>query len=213
PPTDALLKRLPAPRNASLINFQMWRMIFGQAFFQVVINLLLIHLGPAIFHLPDTAEGAAVLRTMVFNSFVFLQIFNELNCRRIDDTLNVFENIHRDYGFLIVQVVVVAAQILIVTFGGLAFGTVPLTGVQWMSTVFIGSLSLPVGLILRLSPDFSRCLGLESAHDQERRPEVTRASLRWEAAAGDMHKIVQTRRRMSIYGAVRRLPKRSATYA
>ncbi|RKP37646.1 PMCA-type calcium-translocating P-type ATPase [Dimargaris cristalligena] len=209
PPTEELLKRLPAPRNASLINYQMWRMIFGQAIFQVLINLLLIHLGPAVFHLPNSPQGDQILRTMVFNSFVFLQVFNELNCRRIDDTLNVFENLHRDYGFLLVQVAVVGAQALIVTFGGMAFGTVPLTAGQWAATVFIGSLSLPVGLMLRLSPDFSSCLGLESAHDQEHRPQVTRGGLRWETAIGDIQSIQRAQRRMSIFTKVRRAPLRS----
>ncbi|KAJ1656868.1 plasma membrane calcium [Dispira simplex] len=212
PPTDALLKRFPAPRNASLINFQMWRMIFGQAAFQVVINMVLIHLGPLIFHLPDNAYGDVVLRTMVFNAFVFLQIFNELNCRRIDDTLNVFQNLSRDHGFLLVQVVVVGAQVLIVNYGGLAFGTVPLTYEQWLATVFIGSLSLPVGLILRLSPDLSHCLGLESAQDQEHRPQVTKASLRLGNAMHTVHQIgkVQTQTH-SVFQAVRRA-KRQPTY-
>ncbi|KAJ1927448.1 plasma membrane calcium [Tieghemiomyces parasiticus] len=209
PPTDDLLKRMPAPRNASLINFQMWRMIFGQALFQVTINLLLIHLGPLVFHLPSNAAGQAVLRTMVFNSFVFLQVFNELNCRRIDETLNVFQNLQHDYGFLLVQVVVVATQALIINYGGLAFGTVPLSLSHWAATVFIGSLSLPVGLIIRLSPDFSHCLGLESAEDQQHRPQVTRGSLRWEAAIDDIRSISRARHNISVFAAIRRAPTRT----
>ncbi|KAJ1939587.1 plasma membrane calcium, partial [Linderina macrospora] len=72
-PTDEVLERPPQQRNSALITFEMWRMIIGQAIFQVVINLLLLNYGHEIFHLPYTDAGLAQLRTMVFNSFVFLQ--------------------------------------------------------------------------------------------------------------------------------------------
>ncbi|RUS24287.1 P-type ATPase [Jimgerdemannia flammicorona] len=81
PPTDDLLERKPAPKRAHLINYRMAKMIVGQAIFQIGINLFLINLGGAIFHLDNKAHGKAVLKTIIFNTFVFLQIFNEINCR------------------------------------------------------------------------------------------------------------------------------------
>lgn len=81
PPTDELLNRSPAPKRAHLINYRMAKLIVGEAIFQIGINLFLIHLGAAIFHLEHNAHGEAVLKTIVFNTFVFLQIFNEINCR------------------------------------------------------------------------------------------------------------------------------------
>ncbi|KAJ2766257.1 plasma membrane calcium, partial [Coemansia nantahalensis] len=51
-PTDSILERPPQQRNSALITFEMWRMIIGQASFQVVINMLLLSHGLEIFHLP-----------------------------------------------------------------------------------------------------------------------------------------------------------------
>ncbi|KAJ2726235.1 plasma membrane calcium [Coemansia sp. Benny D115] len=193
-PTDAVLGRPPQQRNSALITFEMWRMIIGQALFQVTINLLLLNHGLDIFHLPHTPSGTAVLRTMVFNSFVFLQVFNQINCRRIQPhEFNVFANIHRDTGFILVQVFIIAAQWLIVTYGGIAFSTVPLTGVQWLGTLFIGVLSLPVGLLIRFLPDLSACFGLESANSpaQQHLPEVSAARMRMEASVKDVQYAVK----------------------
>ncbi|KAI1321774.1 Calcium-transporting ATPase 10, plasma membrane-type [Mortierella claussenii] len=89
---------------------------------------------------------------MIFNTFVFLQVLNELNCRRIDDTLNVFKNMHNNKIFILVQATVISAQFMIVQFGGQAFRTAPLTAHQWLLTILIDLLSLPVGLFLRLLP-------------------------------------------------------------
>ncbi|KAJ2364175.1 plasma membrane calcium, partial [Coemansia sp. RSA 2610] len=193
-PTDAVLARPPLQRNSALITFEMWRMIIGQAAFQLGINLLLLNHGLDIFHLPASPHGTAVLRTMVFNAFIFLQVFNQINCRRIQPTeFNVFANIHNDTGFLLVQLFIVVAQWLIVTYGGVAFSTVPLTGAQWAGTVFIGLLSLPVGLFIRMLPDLSACFGLESANSaaQQHRPEVSTARMRMEASVKDVQYAVR----------------------
>ncbi|KAI8321291.1 PMCA-type calcium-translocating P-type ATPase [Martensiomyces pterosporus] len=193
-PTDEVLDRPPQQRNSALITFEMWRMIIGQAVFQVVINMLLLNHGLEIFHLPRSDEGLAVLRTMVFNAFVFLQVFNQINCRRIQPhEFNVFANLHNDTGFLLVQLFIVSAQWLIVTFGGIAFSTVSLTAEQWAGTLFIGVLSLPVGLFLRTLPDFSACFGLESAESsaQQHLPEVSTTRMRMESSIRDVQRAVK----------------------
>lgn len=53
-------------------------MILAQAVFQIVINLLLLTNGGAILHL-DTSNpnDYATLTTFIFNTFVFMQLFNE----------------------------------------------------------------------------------------------------------------------------------------
>ncbi|KAJ1933322.1 plasma membrane calcium, partial [Linderina pennispora] len=199
-PTDEVLDRPPQQRNSALITFEMWRMIIGQAIFQVAINLLLLNYGHEIFHLEYTDAGLAQLRTMVFNSFVFLQVFNQVNCRRIQPhEFNVFANIHNDTGFLLVQVVVIGVQWLIVEFGGIAFSTTSLSADQWLGTLFIGVLSLPVGFFLRTLPDFSACFGLESAESpaQQHLPEVSTTRMRVESSIRDVQRAVR------FFGAIR----------
>ncbi|KAF9114263.1 hypothetical protein BGX27_011314 [Mortierella sp. AM989] len=187
PPSEEVLKRQPTAKSAPLINITMWKMILGQAIFQVVINLYLLQYGAQLFRLHDkkghvTPAHYAVLRTMIFNCFVFLQVFNELNCRRIDDSINIFKNLHNNKIFILVQFIVVGGQFIIVQFGGQAFKTVPLTSGQWLVTVLIGSLSLPIGLILRLLPSQIIPEAIATHQSEARAPLVSSGQLRWEGA-------------------------------
>lgn len=78
PPTESLLDRMPESKKSPLITIPMWKMILAQAVFQIVINLLLLTNGGAILHL-DTSNpnDYATLTTFIFNTFVFMQLFNE----------------------------------------------------------------------------------------------------------------------------------------
>ncbi|KAF9115112.1 hypothetical protein BGW39_003140, partial [Mortierella sp. 14UC] len=93
------------------------------------------------------------LDTMVFNTFVFLQIFNEVNCRRLDNHLNIFAGIQRNNYFIVIFIIMVVFQIIIVQFGGAAFDTEKLGGIQWLICLLLGLLSIPVGVIIRLIPE------------------------------------------------------------
>jgi Ca2+-transporting ATPase len=182
-PTQDMLLRPPENKRSPLITHCMWKMIIGESLFQVIINFVLLFAGPYIFSnwLPTLKEHGGVmssgpthnkellrqfdnektlLKTMVFNTFVFLQIFNEINCRRIDNRLNVFAGIHRNAYFICIFIFIVIAQFVIVTFGGDAFKTVKLNAAQWGVCILLGFLSLPLGMILRLIPDslFAACL-------------------------------------------------------
>ncbi|KAI1293186.1 hypothetical protein EDD11_008498 [Mortierella claussenii] len=191
PPSQEVLKRQPTSKTAPLINFNMWKMIFGQAIFQIAINLALLKFGATLFHLqsPDGTTSRAhlaTLRTMIFNTFVFLQVFNELNCRRIDDSINVFKNLYNNKIFILVQLIVIGGQYVIVQFGGQAFKTVPLTLNQWLITLAIGSLSLPVGLVLRLLPSSLIPEAVISHKSEAREPLVSTGRLRWEGATNQL---------------------------
>lgn len=75
-PTPEILNRKPTPKSASLISLNMWKMIIGQAIFQLVVTFVLYFAGGNIFGY-TTALEVKELRTMVFNTFVWMQIFNE----------------------------------------------------------------------------------------------------------------------------------------
>ncbi|KAF9198249.1 hypothetical protein BGZ49_000961 [Haplosporangium sp. Z 27] len=191
-PTKDLLDRYPTSKKASLVTLRMWKMIIGQAIFQIILSLSLLHYGADLFWLKSddgtiTPENFMTLRTIIFNIFVFLQVFNEINCRRIDGTLNVFKNLKHDKVFIIVQAFVVIGQFVIVQFGGQAFKTRPLSLGHWLVTVLIGSLSLPVGFCLRLLP--ARLIPeacLPAQVPEEHQPLLNFGQLRWEGASNQM---------------------------
>ncbi|KAI9251295.1 PMCA-type calcium-translocating P-type ATPase [Helicostylum pulchrum] len=148
PPTEELLDRAPEPRSSPLITFKMWKMIIGQAIFQIVVTLVLLYSDILHYEAEDP-----ILKTIVFNTFVFCQIFNEINCRRIDSNLNVFHNIFANKFFIFIFFLCVFLQCIIVNFGGNAFQVVPIDGVGWAISICVGVLALPIGVIIRLIPD------------------------------------------------------------
>jgi Ca2+-transporting ATPase len=148
PPTRSLLDRKPDPKSAPLITLRMWKMIIGQAIYQLVVTLVLYFAGHGILGYPDEQMDA-----LVFNSFVWMQIFNALNNRRLDNRFNVFEGITHNLFFVGILCIMIGGQTMIVFVGGVAFSVVRLNGPQWGISIVLGFLSLPIGVIVRLIPD------------------------------------------------------------
>jgi len=48
----------------------------------------------------DPDIGPSRHLTFLFNTFVFLQLFNEFNCRRIHDEFNIFEGLWGNWLFI-----------------------------------------------------------------------------------------------------------------
>lgn len=55
--------------------------------------------------------------TMIFNTFVLMQLFNEINSRKIHDEWNIFDGIQRTYLFISIWVAQFVVQILMVQIG------------------------------------------------------------------------------------------------
>jgi len=149
PPALSLLDRRPYKRDASLINLPMWRNILVQASFQLGLLIFLLRRGPSIF---GCEEGSTHHFTILFNAFVFCQLFNEFNAREIGDVFNPFKKLSSSPMFLGVIGATTFAQWCIVQFGGEFTQTVPLTIEEWKITFLMGSTSIPVGFLMRLIP-------------------------------------------------------------
>jgi Ca2+-transporting ATPase len=85
PPAPSILDRQPDKKTAGLINTRMAKMIIGQAICQLAITLVLNFAGASLlgYDVGSTNEEfakheATRLKTLIFNTFVWLQIFNEL---------------------------------------------------------------------------------------------------------------------------------------
>lgn len=148
PPTEKILDRPPQPKSAPLITVNMWKMIIGQAIFQLTATLILHYAGPQILGYSEVE-----LDTMVFNTFVWMQIFNEFNNRRLDNKFNIFEGVHRNKFFIGINCIMVGAQIAIVFVGGTAFSITSINGVQWAICILLAFVSLPWAIVVRLFPD------------------------------------------------------------
>lgn len=226
-PTPELLQRRPYKRTASLISWPMYRNIIFQAFFQLLMLLLLLFQGAQWF---DVSKGIGCVdykvksynqrwdlgnreispwgtfacndfntycdgeglecfeekrvlmgngtayhlamsdledfdskcleckkedythNTIIFNTFIFCQVFNEYNARSIFDEWNAFKNIQHNPIFILITLITIGFQIILVNFGGDFLKTTPLSIEQWLITVALGAISLPMGIFMRLFP-------------------------------------------------------------
>ena len=84
PPTPELLERKPSKRTEHIISIPMAKMIIGQAIYQIIVCMLIYIQGKVWFR-PELEGSDEVKLTsaLLFNTFVFCQIFNEVNCRSI----------------------------------------------------------------------------------------------------------------------------------
>lgn len=102
PASEGLLDRKPDKKTAPLFSVDMLKMILFQSVYQIIITLIFHFLGNNILGLSQSSQNDLVIQTLVFNAFVFAQIFNSVNCRRLDKKLNIFEGLSRNYYFIII---------------------------------------------------------------------------------------------------------------
>mmetsp|Transcript_15651 Transcript_15651/g.38981 ORF Transcript_15651/g.38981 Transcript_15651/m.38981 type:complete len:1717 (-) Transcript_15651:132-5282(-) len=143
-PTDAMLDLPPCSVEQPLINSTVAKHILGQSAFQLVTLYFLVFHGQEMLSVDDVT-----CHTIVFNTFVFMQLFNQLNCRKIRDETDVFEGLDHHLLFCGILGAEVVMQALIVQYGGHAFQTVPLSASQWALCLGLGSLTLGVRAGLR----------------------------------------------------------------
>ncbi|TMS39297.1 hypothetical protein L596_005845 [Steinernema carpocapsae] len=136
-PTEDLLKRKP------YISRTMSKNILGHALYQLVVLFVLIFYGEHLFGI-DSGRWAALHAppsqhfTIVFNTFVMMTLFNEINARKIHGERNVFQGIFSNPIYYIIWIGTMIAQVLIVQFGGRWFSTAALNIEQWLWCLAFG---------------------------------------------------------------------------
>jgi len=83
-----------------------------------------------------------------------MQIFNFLNARKIEDELNIFENIFASSMFIAIVILIVLLQILCIFFGNRAMACSPhgLSFEQWMWSLGVGIIGIPWGTCIKMMP-------------------------------------------------------------
>ncbi|XP_062276418.1 plasma membrane calcium-transporting ATPase 1-like isoform X8 [Scomber scombrus] len=157
PPTEALLLRNPYGRNKPLISRTMMKNILGHGVYQLTVIFTLLFAGERIFDI-DSGRNAPLHAppsehyTIVFNTFVLMQLFNELNARKIHGERNVFEGVFNNPIFCSIVMGTFFIQFFIVQFGGKPFSCVSLTPEHWLWCVFLGIGSLLWGQLVSSVP-------------------------------------------------------------
>jgi Ca2+ transporting ATPase len=121
PPTEALLKRKPYGRTKSIISPLMMRNILGQSLYQLVIMFSILYFGQyfldiestvvKIQHDPYAENELSEQFTLVFNAFVLMTLFNEINSRKLHGERNIFKGIFQNPLFYCIWIGSFGAQV------------------------------------------------------------------------------------------------------
>lgn len=107
----------------------------------------------------SNANGGTVHMSLIFNVFVIYTLFNQVNCRMIDDSLNIFKRVGRSFLFIIITLVELGLQVLIVCLGKSIFHVANngLTGEQWGICIGFSAITFVVSMIIKFLP-FEKCI-------------------------------------------------------
>ncbi|GAX19347.1 hypothetical protein FisN_4Lu447 [Fistulifera solaris] len=158
PPLESLLQKPPVNRTDSMITNHMLANMLGQAAYQVIVVMVLLFKGPDIFdgmeagHILYEDDINSVHYTLIFNSFVWMQLFNEINCRNLKGEFNVFSGLFNNPLFYGIWITTAVLQALIVEFGSIAFKVAD-DGLElkyWIVSMVLGLGAFPVYQIIHL---------------------------------------------------------------
>ncbi|PIN12745.1 Calcium transporting ATPase [Handroanthus impetiginosus] len=103
-PTKELMEKRPVGRTEPLISNVMWRNLLAQALYQIAFK------GESILGVSEKVND-----TVIFNTFVLYQVFNEFNARKLEKK-NVFEGIYGNKLFSGIIAATVVLQVVMVEF-------------------------------------------------------------------------------------------------
>jgi len=165
PPKDSLLERAPVNRSQHMITKRMFANMLGQATYQITVIMILLFAGPDILnidpgHLVEKDDGLyegwekenSTHYTLIFNSFVWMQLFNEVNCRNLKGEINVFKGILNNPIFCSILLITSILQVIMVEKGSFAMHVAKdgLSWNYWLLSLILGIGSLPVQQIINL---------------------------------------------------------------
>ena len=140
-PHRNLMNHLPIERDRPVITQFMWFSIIVTGTFFILGGLLQME---TAFLGGTTPEE---INTVFFAAFVIAAVWNGINCRALDGKMPPF--FKGNPTFFVVMGFIVLAQILIVQYGGLVFGTVPLAPDIWIKIIILSASVLLVGFAIR----------------------------------------------------------------
>jgi Ca2+ transporting ATPase len=183
PPTPDLLNRMPYSRNQPLISKRMAVNILGHAAYQMVMIFGMLwgpslvpcykqcwtiddpknvtQVAGTVFQLgvaPNDKWDGGVANpsehfTVIFNAFVMMQIFNEINARKIHGERSVFKGIFDNPLFYGIVIGTLVAQVLIIEMAGVVFACTGLSVAQWTFCTCVGLFELIWQQVICFCPD------------------------------------------------------------
>jgi len=161
PPTEALLERPPVNRNDSIVTARMMLNIGGMAVYEVGLMCFLLWVYEWIPDL-EAYDGDVITGkksrhyTILFNTFVLLQVCNEYNSRFLRGEWQIWRGLTKNPLFLIISVGTMLVQVILVQIASpvmsypLKIHPEGLTFVQWLICLAFATGTFVVQQLLNL---------------------------------------------------------------
>jgi Ca2+-transporting ATPase len=145
-PSNDLLAKQPVGRSEPLITRIMWRNLIAQALYQIAILLVLQFKGRSIFGVDEKVNN-----TLIFNTFVLCQVFNEFNARKLEKK-NIFTGLLQNKLFLVIIGITIVLQSIMVEILKRFANTVRLDWGQWGVCIGLAAFSWPIARVVKCIP-------------------------------------------------------------
>ena len=148
----------------------------------------------------SNANGGSVHMTLIFNVFVIYTLFNQVNCRIIDDSLNIFKRVGKSYLFIIITLVELALQVLIVCIGKSVFHVANngLTGEQWGICIGFSAITFVVSIICKflfIETCIDSCLSSEDSEEGDKKRKKYDEKSSTDASSDNINERVHKKRK------------------
>jgi magnesium-transporting ATPase (P-type) len=184
-PTLELLNRPPYSRDEYIVSRKMVKNLLCMGIYEIIIVYVIVFAGEYFYPEPNVKlrygrdspfvypgrvsnwdgtplwskyakdEGTSRQMTNVFNVFTVMQIFNLINCRVINDELNVFKGLFTNWMFIMVWIGIAGGQVIIVQLGSYALkvSKYGLAGEHWAIAIGCGLSTWVVSIFFKMVPD------------------------------------------------------------
>lgn len=156
PPDPNVMNSKPRKNSDFIITSSIGKHILTTGILFVVLLLGMMyyfstpeHLNSFFSYIPEADRNGYFL-SYFFTVFVLLQFWNMFNAKAYGTGKSAFAGLSKSAGFELVALIILIGQILIVTFGGEVFRTMPLTIQDWGIIIGGTSFVLWIGELVRL---------------------------------------------------------------
>ena len=125
------------------------------------------------------SNGASTHMTILFNVFVFYTLFNQINCRVIDDSFNIFVRVQKSLLFPLICILEMGLQAVIIEFGNEALHVVErgLEPEHWLISLGFSLITFVISIIIKFIPlenAFNKVLMKKEKKREEQKDDLER---------------------------------------
>lgn len=146
PKRAELMNDRPKRRSESFVTHNMLHNILVMSIWFVAVTLFMQASG---WYLGVDPANAAQVSSVVFTSYVFMQVFNLFNARSVRPDKSAFAGLGHSTTFWVVVAVITAIQVGLTQFGGATFSTAPLPPLVWLRVLALGLATVGIGEVSR----------------------------------------------------------------